>query len=340
MHPIFLPWPITIIVLIILGVVSFIFSAAETSIISLSRIRLRHMLARGMKRANNIHRLVDRLDKFITAILVGNNFVNIAISAIVTGICIAYLGYEWGIIWATLITGFTIVIICEITPKIIAIKHTERDDLALAPLMEAFIKVFAPVIAVFSWSSNIIIRVLGIKPTKKSPLITEEELRLMIEMGKEEGFLSDEKGRMLHRIFEFGNITVADVMVQADKMIAININSTPEDLLNVFVEEGHARLPVYKDTRDNIVGIIYARDLLYILRDKGLFLLQDIVHEAYFIQPKMRVNELLRRFQTDHVQIAVVLDEHKKAIGLVTLEDLIEEIVGEIEDKHSRKRKN
>jgi CBS domain containing-hemolysin-like protein len=202
-----------------------------------------------------------------------------------------------------------------------------------------FIKVFSPVIGIFSWASNMIIRALRIQPTKKSPLITEEELRLMIEMGKEEGFLSDEKGRMLHRIFEFGNITVSDVMIPADKMIAINLKSTPEDLLNMFVEEGHARLPVYKDTPDNIVGIIYARDLLYILRDKGLFLLEDIVHEAYFVTPKMRVNELLRRFQTDHVQIAIVHDEHKKAVGLVTLEDLIEEIVGEIEDKHSRKRK-
>jgi len=340
MHHIFLPWPVTIILLIVLAVISFIFSASETSIISLSRIRLRHMLARGIKRANSIHGLVTKLDKFITAILVGNNFVSVAISAIVTGICISYWGYEWGIIWATIFCSFFIVIICEITPKIIAIKHTERVALALAPFMEAFVKIFAPVISVFSWLSGIIIRALGIKPTKKSPLVTEEELRLMIEMGQEEGFLSDEKGRMLHRIFEFGNITVADVMVQADKIIAININSTPEALLNVFVEEGHARLPVYKDTPGNIVGIIYARDLLYILRDKGLFLLQDILHEAYFISPKMRVNELLRRFQSDHVQIAVVLDEHKKAVGLVTLEDLIEEIVGEIEDKHSRKRKN
>jgi len=335
-----LPWPVTIVVLIVLLIVSFFFSLSETAIISLSRIRLRHMLARGMKRANSLQRIIARLDKFITAILVGNNFVNIAISALVTGIGIAFLGYEWGIVWATLLTLFVIVVICEITPKVIAIKHTERVALAVAPIMEAFIKVFKPVIFIFSTGSNLIIKILRIKPTKKSPLITEEELRLMIEMGKEEGFLSDEKGRMLHRIFEFGNITVADVMVPADKMIAVNINSTPEALLNVFVEEGHARLPVYKDTRDNIVGIIYARDLLYILRDKGLFMLQDIVHEAYFVQPKMPVNELLRRFQTDHVQIAVVLDEHKKAAGLVTLEDLIEEIVGEIEDKHGRKRKN
>ena len=329
-------WPITIILLLVLTIVSFIFSASETSVIALSRIRLRHMVSRGIKRAQTIQRLISKMDKFITAILVGNNFVNIAISAIITGSCIISFGYEWGIIIATLISASFIVIICEVTPKVIAIKHTERVALAIAPFMEAFIKIFASVIAVFSWASNLIIRILGIKPAKKSPLITEEELRLMIEMGKEEGFLSDEKGRMLHRIFEFGNINAGEAMVPLGKMVSVSVNITPEELLNVFVEEGHARLPVYKDSKDHIVGIIYARDLLYILRDKGLFLLQDLIHEAYYVPAQMPVNELLKRFQADHVQIAIIVDELKRAIGLVTLEDLIEEIVGEIEEKHSR----
>jgi CBS domain containing-hemolysin-like protein len=121
-------------------------------------------------------------------------------------------------------------------------------------------------------------------------------------------------------------------MVPKDKIIAVNINTTSEELLNIFVEEGHARLPVYSGTIDNIVGVIYARDLLYILRDKGLFLLQDLIHPVYYTPSNLRVNELLRKFQTDKIQIAIVTDEHKKTLGLVTLEDLIEEIVGEIEE--------
>jgi len=334
MHPVF-SWPATIILLLVLTVVSFFFSASETSIIALSRIRLRHMVSRGMKRAKIIQRLISKMDKFITAILVGNNFVNIAISAIITASCIISFGYEWGIIIATLISASFIVVICEITPKVIAIKHTERVALIIAPFMDAFIKVFAPIIAIFSWASNLIIKILGIKPAKKSPLITEEELRLMIEMGREEGFLSEEKGKMLHRIFEFGNIKAGEVMMPLAKMVSVSIDITPEQLLNVFVEEGHARLPVYKGSKDHIVGIIHARDLLYILRDKGLFLLQDLIHEAYYVPARMPVNELLKRFQVDHVQIAIVVDEFKKAIGLVTLEDLVEEIVGEIEEKHS-----
>jgi CBS domain containing-hemolysin-like protein len=143
---------------------------------------------------------------------------------------------------------------------------------------------------------------------------------------------------MLHRIFEFGNIKAGEVMVSLGKMVSVSVNITPEELLNVFVEEGHARLPVYKDSKDHIVGIIYARDLLYILRDKGLFLLQDLIHEAYYVQEHMPVNELLKRFQIDHIQIAIIVDEFKRAIGLVTLEDLIEEIVGEIEEKHSHRK--
>jgi len=337
-HPVF-SWPVTIILLLILAVMSFIFSATETSIIALSRIRLRHMLSRGIKRAQNIQRLISKMDKFITAILVGNNFVNIAISSIVTGLCIMYFGYEWGIIVATLVAAFFIVIICEITPKVIAIKHTERVALAIAPLMEAFIKIFSPLISLFGGASNLIIKILGIKPAKKSPLITEEELRLMIEMGKEEGFLSDEKGRMLHRIFEFGDIKAGDTMIPLAKMVSVSVNITPEELLNIFVEEGHARLPVYKDSKDHIVGIIYARDLLYILRDKGLFLLQDLIHEACYVPARMPVSELLRRFQSDHIQIAIIVDAQKKAIGLVTLEDLIEEIVGEIEEKRTNRRR-
>jgi putative hemolysin len=158
----------------------------------------------------------------------------------------------------------------------------------------------------------------------------------MIEMGKEEGVLSEEERKMLHRIFEFGDTKLKDVMVAKDKMVAVNINTNSENLLNLFVEEGHARLPVYSGSPDNIVGIIYARDLLYILREKGLFLLQDLLHEAYYVQESMRVSELLKKFQAEKIQIAIITDKEKKALGLVTLEDLLEEIVGEIEEKHSK----
>ena len=327
-----------IILLLVLALLSFFFALAETSIIGLSRIKLRHMLSKGLRRAKHIQNLSINMDKFITAILVGNNIVNIAMSVIITAIFVRIFGDTWGIIIAMFVVSVFILIVCEITPKILAIKFTERAALFVAPIMNVFIKVFNPIIAVFSGAGNLIIKILRVKPNKRSPLITEEELRLMIELGQEEGFLSREENKMLQRIFEFGDTRVGDVMVPKDKIVAININSTPEELLDIFVEEGHARLPVYKDSPDHIIGIIYARDLLYILRDKGLFVLSDLVHEPYYVTSTMQVNDLLKKFQADKVQIAVVADSHKKTVGLVTLEDLIEEIVGEIEERHGKHR--
>ena len=294
------------------------------------------MVSKGIAGAKNIQNLTTKLDKFIAAIVIGNDFVNTAIAAIIAGLCIPVFGFNWGTVIATLCTTVFLFIFCEITPKILATKHTEKSALFVAPIMERFIKYLDPVINFFTGISNLILRIFGLNVTKRSPLITEEELRMMIEIGKDEGVLSDEERKMLHRIFEFGDTKVQDVMVPKEKMVAVNINTTSEELLNIFVEEGHARLPVYKEAIDNVVGVIYARDLLYILRDKGLFLLQDLVHEAYYVPEGMRVNELLRKFQADKVQIAVVVDSAKKTCGLVTLEDLTEEIVGEIDEKHTK----
>jgi len=339
MQPLFSP-TVTFIILGILALISFFISASETAIISLSKIRLHHMVANGVKRAKNIHSLIIKLDKFIAAVLISNNFVNILISAIITAFFVQLYGFQWGVIIATFISAFFILILCEITPKILAIKHTEKIALFIAPIWEIFIKFFHPFISFFTAISNFILRISGVKPGKRSPLITEEELRLMIEVGKEEGVLSDEERKMLHRIFEFGDIRVKDVMAPIEKVVAVNIKSTPEELLNIFVEEGHARLPVYDTNKDNVIGIIYARDLLYVLADKGLFLLQDLIHPPYFLSGNTRVNEVLRRFQAEKIQIAIVADENKRAVGLVTLEDLTEEIVGEIKEDRARRKKS
>ena len=323
----------SLILLAVLTLCSFFISASETSIIGLSKLRLRHMISKGIRRAKNIERLNARLDTFITAILIVNNFVNIGMSAIVTAICVKIFGFQWGVIIATFASGFLIVILCEITPKILAIKHTEKTAAFVAPAWEVIIRVLSPVIWVFTTLTNVILKIFRVGPGKRSSLITEEELRLMIEIGKEEGVVSDEERRMLHKIFEFGDIKVKDVMVPKEKIVAVDAKTNSEQLLDIFVEEGHARLPVYEGSVNNIIGVVYAHDLLYILRDKGLFLLTDLLHKPYFVRAGVRVNDLLRIFQKDKIQIAIVVDEHNKALGLVTLEDLLEEIVGEIEER-------
>lgn len=329
--------PGIILFLLVLALISFFISASETSIIALSRIRLRHLMAKGVKRAQNIHRLTSQLDKFITAILISNNFVNIAMSAIITAVFIHILGDQWGVVAATFISVFFILVLCEITPKILAIKHSEKIALYMAPLWEIIIKLLRPLISIFIEISGFILKIFRISGEKRSALITEEELRMMIEISQEEGILSDEERKMFQRIFEFGNTKVKEVMIPKEEIVGVNLNTSPENLLNIFVEEGHARLPVYKEAISNVIGIVYSHDLLYILRDKGLFLLQDILHAPYYVQGSMLVNELLKVFQEDKIQIAIVVDEHKRTIGLVTLEDLIEEIIGEVEEAaHSR----
>ncbi len=295
-------------------------------------------MQKGIKNAQSVHRLVSKLDKVIAAILIGNNIVNIAVSAIVTGIFVQIYGYEWGVVAATFITTFTLLVFCEVTPKILAAKHTEKMALATAPIMEVLLVIFKPLIIFFIGISNFILKIFGLNVAKKSPLITEEELKTMIQMGQEEGVVSEEQRKMLHRIFEFGDTQLMDIMVPKDKIISVNVNTSSDELLNIFVEEGHARLPVYKESKDNIVGIVYAQDLLYILREKGLFLLQDLLHDASFVSSSTRVNDLLKRFQTEKMQIAIIVDKNRKPLGLVTLADLIEEIVGEIEEKYSARK--
>jgi CBS domain containing-hemolysin-like protein len=315
-----------------LGVMSFFFSMSETSIVSLSKIRLKHMLSRGLKHSQSIQRLMSHSEKFITTILVGNNFVNISFSVIVSAIFVHIFGEKMGILLATLFTTGFILTFCEICPKILALKNTDRMALFAAPIMEAVVKLLSPITRIFVSFGDLVLKILRIEQVKKAHLITEEELKMMIEVGKEEGVLTDEERKMLHRIFEFGDIEVGDVMIPKEKIVGVSIRASQEDLLNIFAEQGHSRLPVYKESMDFIIGVVYARDLLYLMRDKGLFLLADLMHNGYYVPRKMKVNDLLRKFQADKLQMAIVVDEHKKTLGIITLEDLIEEIVGEIEE--------
>lgn len=334
----FLYFFLIFLVLLFLSLLSAFFSASETSVIGLSKIRLRHLLSKEPRKAQYIQDLVVKLDKFIVGILLGNNFVNISISAILTAAMVKILGDHYGVLVSTLSATVFVLIFCDIIPKTLAIKHTEKIAMLSSPLMGVYLRIFNPLIVFFGYVSSAVLKLMRIPPARRSPLITEEELRLMIEIGKEEGVLTDEERKMLHRIFEFGDTRLSEVMVPNDKMVAVSSEAGADELLAIFVEQGHQRLPVYRGGRGNVTGIIYAHDLLYILRDRPLVVVQDLIHKPYCVPPGMRVSELLRRFQADKIQIAIVTDEKGRALGLVTLEDLIEEIVGEIEEEPARLR--
>lgn len=313
---------------------SAFFSMAETALISLSKIRLRHLIAKGTKNANLVHKLISKPERLITSILVGNNLVNTAISVIGATIFVCFFGKEAGMILATICVTAVLLIFGEIIPKIFAVQRSEKVSLAISRPINFVVTVLTPLAKILNKLGNSLIKTFGGEVKQRSPLITEEEIRLMIEVGKEEGVLADEERKMLHRIFEFGDTLVGDVMIPRDKMVAIDVDSSAEELLELFVEEGHARIPVYRGSRDKVFGIIYARDLLYIWQNKGLVIIPDLIHTAYFVPKNKRVSELLRDFQRIHIQIAIVIDENKSALGLVTLEDLLEEIVGEIHEEH------
>ena len=319
-------------IVLLLGASAFL-SLSETALIGLSKIRLRHLVQRGVKQAKQVEALIiGRFDQVISSLLVANNFVNTAISCVGTALCVAWLGPEWGIVAATVLMGTLILIFGEITPKVFSIRYAEQVALKVVPVLKGVVRIFAPISKPFTLFSRILLRGLGVELTHRSPLVTEEELKLMIELGKEEGVLGEHERTLLHRIFEFGDLKVKDVMVPREQMIAVPAGATHDEVLTVLTEEGHSRIPVYQDSPDKITGIIYAQELLHIWREGWLIVLQDLMHPPFEISPDRRVSDLLLEFQRRRVQIAIVVDQDRRALGMITLEDLVEEIVGEIRE--------
>jgi putative hemolysin len=327
------PIPTLLIILAILGLFSALFSASETALIALNKVRLRHMVEQKKKGAPRVYKLISRMDKLIATILIGNSLVNTGIASISTVIFTHFLGGEgWTLVIATFATTIALVVVCELTPKVVATGHPEGVAFLLRHFVDLCIKIFGPLTQLLTWVSNGVIRLFGGNPHHRSPLLTEEELKMMITIGKEEGFYGDTERRMLERIFHFDEIEVRDVMTKLDDVTAVPLDIQEEELERVMTEEGHNRIPVYKDTKQNIIGILYVRDLIYLIKNSTLIQISDLMSAAYFVPPHKRVNELLKEFQKRKLQIAIVRDVDGRAIGLVTLEDLIEEIVGEIDE--------
>jgi putative hemolysin len=289
------------------------------------------MMSRRTRNAHTIYSLVSNLDNFIATILVGNNFVNIFLSVLVAVLFIYFFGNTFfTAIISTLTAAALVLFFGEIFPKTLSLRSPERVAIEVAPLMRAVVAILTPITKLFTFATNVVLDLLGVEKRRHSPLLTEEEVRLMIEAGKEEGLFGEEQRRMLHRIFEFGTTQVKDVMVTKDKIVGIDINASSEKLLTVIAEEGHSRIVVFKDTIDTVAGIIYVRDVLHIMRNAQLVKIPDLVCAAYIVGPDKKVNDLLKDFQRMKIQIAIIADKAGKTLGLVTLEDLVEEIVGEI----------
>lgn len=328
-----LPFTSLLVVLAALMLFSAFFSASESALIALNKVRLRHMMEKKKPGAGRIYKLVSRMDKLIATILVGNNLVNAAIAAISTVIFSRILSGEGSsLAAATIASTVVIVIFCDLTPKVLATNHPEGTAFLFRHLIDFHISLLSPITNMLTWISNGVIRLLGGNPHHRSPLITEEEMKMMITIGKEEGFYGDNERKMLERIFHFDEIEVRDVMTTIENVTAVPVDISQEALEKVILEEGHNRIPVYSQSKENIIGILYVRDLIYLFKNASLIRMEDLLSAPFYVPMTKRVAELLKEFQSRKTQIAIVRDKDARAVGLVTLEDLMEEIVGEIEE--------
>ena len=305
--------------------------------LSINKVRLRHLIEQGNRSAKLVFRHLTQLDHVIGTLLVANNLVNVTISAIAASIFINRFGPNEGLAIATAVVTTVLLLVGEITPKMFATTHAEQVAFVMAVPLQVMMLLLYPVATFFTWAGRWLLRCLRIPTKRRSPLITEEEIKVMIQMGREAGVLAEDELRMLQRIFEFSDSVVEEVMVPRERIAGIDLNAKPHEVLDVIIEQGHSRIPVYEGSLDRIVGVLYARDVLAMIRHGGLFTMTDLIRPVTFVPETRRIAELLSEFQRQTVQIAIVRNARGVTIGLVTIEDLLEEIVGEIHEEGPRK---
>ncbi|HCQ88444.1 MAG TPA: hemolysin [Clostridium sp.] len=324
-------WQLIILIILICG--SAFFSASETALMSLNKIRLRHMVDEGVKGANKVQELNDDSSKLLGTLLVGNNIVNIASSSIATAVAIKMLGSE-GVAIATIVMTIVILIFGEITPKTLASQNAEKISLLVAPLISVVSIILKPLVVLTTFVANILISILGGKVSNTVPLITEAELKTIVDVSEEEGILEVEEKEIIHKVFEFGDLYVKDAMVQRVDIIAIELNSTFEEIMQVIKEEQFSRIPVYQETIDNIVGIIYVKDILMADFKEDEFRIKNHMRKPYYTYEYKKVIDLFREINKTRQHMNIVLDEYGGTVGIITIEDMLEEIVGEIDDEY------
>ncbi len=321
-----------IIILIILLLLSAFFSSAETALTTVNRIRMRSLAEDGNSRAACVLKVTDDSGKMLSAILIGNNIVNLSASSIATSLALDM----WGNVGAGIATGILtllILIFGEISPKTIATINAEKISLSYCNIIYWLMKLLTPVIFILNKLSIAFLFLLRVDPNAKDKAMTEEELRTIVDVGKETGVIESEEHEMINNVFDFGDAQAKEVMVPRIDMTFANIDCTYDELIEIFKEDKFTRLPVYKDTTDNVIGIINMKDLL-LYKDREHFSIQDIMREPYFTYEHKNTAELFMEMRKSSISLAIVLDEYGATAGLITLEDLLEEIVGEIRDEY------
>lgn len=327
------PETIQLIILILLLILSAFFSASETALMAISKIKVRNMIEDNVKGAKVVDKLISSPNKLLSAILVGNNLVNIGASALATSLAISYLGAS-GVGIATAVMTVLVLIFGEITPKSLAATNSEKVSLTVAKPLRIITKIFTPLTTILMLVTNAIIRLFGGNPDEDRPFITEEELRTMVQVSHEEGVLQVQERKIIDNVFEFRASQVKDVMTTRTDMVAVEDDITYAELLEIFRDERFSRLPVYEGTIDNIIGVIYVKDLVFHEANKENFEVREFMREPFFTYEFQRISRLFEQLRTRRIALAIVLDEYGGTAGVTTLEDLVEEIVGDLEDEY------
>lgn len=320
----------TLLILILLVFMSAFFSAAETAYTSANKIRLRSRADSGSKKAARALGIIERYDRTLTTILIGNNIVNILTSALATVMFIDLLG-ERGTAVSTLVVTVVVLIFGEILPKTIAKTHAENFACAISGIMKLLTVLLTPLSAVFILLQKAAAHVFRVKDEEVS--MTEKELMQIIDEIEDEGVLEEQESDLVRSALEFDETLVSAVITPRVNVVAADINTGIDEMRDLFLREGYSRIPVYEKTIDHIVGIVKHKDFFEMLVRGGNFYVRDVVQETLFVPSLMKISDVLRQMQRKKIHLAAVVDQYGGTEGIVTMEDIIEELVGEIWDE-------
>lgn len=323
-------------ILVIMIILSAFFSASETAFSSVNLIRLRQYAEDGRSGAKKALNVAERFDEVLLAILIGNNIVNLASASLATIVAteVLHLGASGAPI-ATAVMTILIIIFGEILPKSYAKENSESLALAIGTIYYYMIIIMKPLIKIFMVLKEFVAKLYRKKDDE--PSVTEDELNVIIDTMEEEGVLQQDEVEMLQSVLDLSETFVKDIMTPRVDVIAVDVHDSTEHIKNVFLEEKYSRIPVYDESRDNIVGILYERDLFSAIIERGStedIVIADIMRDPMYVSYTMRVSDLLTRLQLEKQHLAIVADEYGGTAGLVTMEDVLEEVVGEIYDEH------
>lgn len=318
--------------LVILLLLSAFFSSAETAFTTASRIRIRTLAEGGSNKAKRVLAITDDMHKMLSAILIGNNIVNLSASSIATTLAIKLFG-SVGAGVATGILTILILIFGEISPKTVATVHADSIALAYSSLIYRLMQLLTPVIFIVNQLSMGFLKLMRFDPGSGRTAMTEEEFKTIVDVGHETGVLENSEHEMINNVFDFGDSQAKEIMIPRIDMTFAKLDNTFDELIDIFREDKFTRLPVYEENTDNVIGIINMKDLL-LYEDKQHFQIKDLLREPFFTYEQKNTSELFLEMQKNSINIAIVLDEYGVTAGMITLEDLLEEIVGEIRDEY------